>query len=316
MENLIFSLNVVLPVVLVCLLGFFLKSIWQIGTGFEEIASKIIYNIAIPCSMFSSITSYSIRELFNFNLLVFVLVAILINAGVLMLIVPRFVKDRAKSASVIQGIFRSNFIMLGIALAENMFGKEGAFPSMLIIPFAISLFSVLSVFIFSYLIPEHGGGKGGIASTTLKLAKNPLIISAVLSMFFAFFEIKLPAFASNTVSNLGRMANPLALIMLGAQFELKSVKDNLKYTMTASLCKLIVVPAVFLTPAVLMGYRGPELGALLILFSTPTAVTSYIMAKQLGGDEDIAGQIVCLSTVLSAFTVVLWIYILKSMGLI
>ena len=142
-----------------------------------------------------------------------------------------------------------------------------------------------------------------------------MIIGAVLGMLAVALNIKLPDFAENTVGMLADAATPMALLMLGASFDIKSVekvKRNLVICMTG---RLIVVPLIALTCGVMAGFRDVALVTLVAIFAAPTAVSSFTMAQQMDSDGELAGACVIFSSMFSCLTMFGWIFVLKSMGL-
>ncbi len=318
-DSLMYSMNVVVPVFLIVLIGFAVRKMGIVDDRFVDNGTKLTFKLALPLSIFRSIYSSEIGEIFNINLVVFAVSGIVILFLVLCLLMPLFIKDKAVCATVIQGIFRSNFLILGVPLAANMFGQEGLAPTTLLLGFAIPAFNLLAIVAFSVIVGdghEEGSKLAKWGRIVLNILKNPLFLASVLGMLFSCFHIKLPTILEKTVSDIGSMATPLSLLVLGAQFDLKKVKSNLNMLVLTTLGRIVVVPLVVVGLGILLGYRSYELGAIFVLFSAPTAVSSYVMAENMGGDGDLAGQAILTTTFFSMFTITLGIYLLKVFGLI
>ncbi len=228
-----------------------------------------------------------------------------------------FVKKEFRG-SFVQGSSRSNFAVLGIPLAISMFGDAGGVAIALVMPFVIVMFNAYSVIILSVF--SNGEKKSGLAEISKKLfsniVTNPLIIAVVLAIPVLYFEIKLPAFASRSLDYISAMTTPLSLICLGANFKLSSMKGRIGAAAAATALKLVIVPAVAVTVAALLGFRNEALGTIFILFGAPSAVSSYIMAKNMNNDSDLAAQILLFTTMLCVFTVFAGVFVLKSLYLI
>lgn len=148
------------------------------------------------------------------------------------------------------------------------------------------------------------------------MIKNPLIIASFLGMLFSIFQIPLPLFLSRAVGDIGQIATPFALLLLGGQFDWKRLKGNLSLASVATALRLVVVPAIFVALGVWLGFRGEELGAILIVFCAPTAISSYVMAQNMGSDDLLAGQLVLTTTLFSSVTIFLWVTVLRALQLI
>ncbi len=313
MDVLVYSAKCVLPLILMMAVGYGLKKIGILKEGFVAQANQFCFKVTLPIQLFCSIAKQSMKG-FNGGLIGFASAAILAVAGILCLIVPRVEKSRPAAASEIQGIFRSNFLLFGLPLAVNMFGDEGMLPTALLLPVAIPLFNILAVLILSYFGKENG--KLNLKGTLLSIAKNPLIIASLLGIVVSLLPFSLPEVVNKPLSDIGSTATPMALMMLGAQFDFRRLRGNLKKALLCTAMRLLAVPAVVLTGAILLGFRGPELGAIFILFSAPTAVSSYVMAQNMDADSDLAGQLVVLTTLCAGVTLFALMSVLKFFALI
>ena len=317
MSNLLYSINVVLPIILMALLGYLLKRIKIISEEYITASTKIAFSIAFPCSIFSSMQGVSLSESLDVNLIVFMVTAISLSLVPLLLIVPRFIKDKPIAASVVQGMFRANFLVQGLPLLAIMYGEGNAVACIVMLPFAIATNNIMATVNFVALIPsQRGNGRRPIVSALVKIAKNPLFIGSIVGILFAAMNWKPPAPIGNAIVQIGRIATPMALITLGAEFEFSDLKRDLRYTLPTVLVRLLVLPTLITAAAILCGFRGSSLGGIFLFNGAASAASGYIMSKNMGGNERIAAQAVCMSTVFSAFTLILGIFILKSFNLI
>lgn len=316
MDVLIFSLNTVIPLVLVVASGFFLKKIHLIDDDFIKKASTLCFKYALPVQLFQNIRSAPFSDTFDPKLVIYVVLGILALCGLLCLIVPRFIKRRGTCGAFIQGVFRSNFLILGLPLTISMFGEDKTAYLSMLMPFVIITFNFLAVIVLTFFSDNADNKKPDLKSVAIGIAKNPLIIASALGMVFSIFAIPLPQMIESTLDTIGKLATPLALVVLGGQFEPKNLKGSINLCLIVSLLRLVVVPGIFVSGAVFMGYRNEILGAILILFGTPSAVSGYIMSKNMNNDHELSGQIVVLTTALSAFTIFVGTFILKKYSLI
>ncbi len=318
LSDLMYSINVILPILILVLLGILLKRIEIVGESFCASADKVVFKLALPMMLFREVATASIVSSpdASFLLLVFITVTAVFLAA--SLLTPLFIKDRAKCGAFVQGICRSNFVILSVPLLEGMFGEAGSKMVAVVIPLVIIMFNAYSVVVLSVFAPKEK--QLTLLQTLRKILfnvfTNPLIIAVVLGLPFMLFSWEMPLSISKSVAYISNMATPLALLSLGASFSLSSLRCNLRLALTAALTKTLMLPAVMCTIAALLGVRGIPLGITLVLFGSPTAVSSYIMAKNMGSDHDLAGQILLFTTSICVFTIFLGIFILKRLCLI
>ena len=179
---------------------------------------------------------------------------------------------------------------------------------------SVPLYNIFAVIILTFTSSD--ADKKGIRKACIGVLTNPIIIGIVLGMIASFFNIKFPGMVKKTISNMGVMTSPLALISIGATFRGREALAKIKPTLGASFIKLIGLAAVFMPLAIYMGFRDQKLIALLIMLASPCTPASYIMAKNMDGDAELASSIVGATTVLSAVTLTVWIFVLRSFGFV
>jgi hypothetical protein len=223
-------------------------------------------------------------------------------------------KDKSLVGAFSQAAARSSAAILGVAFVQNMYGSAGMMPLMIVA--AVPLFNIYSVIILTFSAQGGGGGTGQIKRACINVAKNPIIIGILLGLIGSLLRLQLPTIATKTLSSVGSLASPLALLIVGANFEGRSAIAKLRPTIWATAIKLVILPAVFLPIAILLGFTGSALVAVLIMVGSPTTVTCYIMAKNMGNDPVLSSSIVVCATLFSAVTLTGWIFLLQLMGLI
>lgn len=318
LSDLLYSVNAVAPVFIMVILGYILNKLGLVDKTFTGVAEKLVFKLALPAMLFLNIADARFSggdSAALFFYCTFMSLATLVGIA---LLAPIFVRDKVKLGAVVQGSWRSNFAILGVPLAANMFGSDGTAAVAIVMPIVIILYNSLSVVILSVCAPSD---KKQSALRTLKLIlkniiTNPLIIAVVLALPFMLLEIELPTVADKTLTYCSDLATPLALIVLGADFKLDSLKGKFGISLAAAIVKVAVVPAAAVTVAALIGFRGVSLGTIFVLFAGPTAVSSYIMAKNMGSDHEIASHILLISTFLCVFTIFIGVFLLKSLSLI
>lgn len=315
MDNILFSLGVVLPLFLTMALGFTIRKVKLAGESFFAAANNVCFKVLLPLMIFDNLYSSDLSGALDLKLIIFCVVTVFLLAVVLMLVVPLFIKENSRRGVMIQGMFRSNFLLFGVPLVRSLSGEEGvALVSMLIVVI-IPLFNALAV--VSLALFQTGNGKRYSAWGVIRdILTNPLIISSAIAVAAVLIGIRLPSFLEKTISSVAGIATPLSLIVLGGEFNTGNVKNYIGHTMIAVAVKLAVVPAIMLPVAVSLGFRGTALCAILTLFASPVAVSSYVMAKTGGGDGDLAANLVIFSTLFSSVSIFFIVLIMHSLGYI
>ncbi len=317
MDSFVFALTVVLPLFLLMAIGFLFRTKQIIGGRFISDANKLIFRFALPLLLFDNI--YSAKILFGeyIDLISFTIIAICFLVLILMLTVPMLVKNGSHRGIIIQGLFRSNFVFLGLPLAMNMYGPEGIGATSAIIPIVIPLFNFFAVIVLNVFSQNK---KQNILKNIIQVAQgviaNPLIIASFLAIIFVYCNVDLPTFIKQIISDVGKIATPLALIILGGNFTIKESIKNKTAIAWTTLGKLIIIPALMIVIAVLFGLRGQYLAVILAVFATPGAVSGYVMVHEGGGDSSLAGQLVVYSTAFCCITLFIFIFVLKELALI
>ena len=312
MENLILSLNVVLPLFITMSLGYFLKYLNMFDNNTLDTMNNITFKSFLPMLLFYNIYKTNLQGVFNLKLMIFSATCVIALYLILYLIVPLIEKDNKKRGALLQGLFRSNFVIFGIPITESLFGSEKVGVAALLIAVIVPLFNILSVI----ALETFRGGKPDFRKISIGIIKNPLIIASCLGILTLLLKIKIPTAIEKTISDVSKIATPLSLILLGASFKFDNIKKYLKQTTIAVVGKTILTPCIILPICIMFGYRGVELTTLMIIFAAPTAISSFTMAQQMDSDSELAGQIVVFTSAFCVVTVFMWIFILKQSHLI
>ncbi|PKM50332.1 MAG: AEC family transporter [Firmicutes bacterium HGW-Firmicutes-7] len=314
MDNLLFSFNAVFPLILIVALGTFLKWIQILDDSFIDKCNKFCFLVAFPIQLFYNIYHIDFSRETDWRLLIFIVCSIVVMVTLLVWLVPKFIKDQDKHGAFIQGAYRSNFLLIGLPLARNLFGETGVAVASVALPIVVPVYNFLAVFVLTvFANNEDYKEKPKVSYVQLIVAilKNPLIIASVLGLIFSIINIPIPTFLNRAMGDVGGIATPLALILLGGQFSFSALHGRLKLAFIATLFRLIFLPIIIIGVAVLLGFKGVELSTILIIFASPSAISGFIMAKNMGNDSELAGQIIILTTLLSSISLFFWVLFLK-----
>ena len=313
MSNLIYSINATLPIFLLIILGKVLKTTKIINDEFTKTADRYVFRIALPALLFSDFTENNVGSAFDGKYVLFCFSVTIFSIAVLWGLTEKFMKNEEQKGAFIQGSYRSSAAILGLAFINNMYDSVGMAPLMII--GCVPLYNIFAVIILT-LKGDNGGKKPNMKETFINVMKNPILLSILIALPFALLNLHFPSFVNKAIGSVANTATPLALISIGASFEGKKALKKMKPTLLASFIKLILLVGLFLPLAVFFGYRNQELMALLVMLGSPTTVSSYIMAKNTGNDGILTSSIIVLTTLLSSLTLTLWIFVLKSFGVL
>ena len=314
MSDFIFSLNVTMPIFLVMVIGWALKQIGMLDDHFVSVANKFNFKVTLPFMVFQDIAAVNIREVFDLKFVLFCAISTSICFWGIWGAVKLFLKDKSLRGAFVQASFRSSAAVMGLAFISKIYGSSAMGPLMII--GAVPLYNIYSVLVLTFEADTEEKDTGKIKEACINIVKNPIIIAIALGLVASFFQLDFPVIVDKTVANVAKMATPLALIALGAGFEGKKALAKIKPTIWASDIKLVIQPLVFLPIAVKLGFTGEQLIAILIMLAAPATPSCYIMAKNMKNDGVLTASIVVMTTLLAAFTLTGWIYLLKMLALI
>lgn len=327
MKVFLFAFNAIAPIILLILLGYLLKKIKFLDVDWFKKGNKLIFRVCLPVLLFMNV--YHIESLAEIDWTVVlyaeIIIVLLFFLGLLFVrcTVP---KDRQKGV-ILQCVFRSNFAIIGIPLAESLGGEEAMGIAAVLSAFSIPTFNILAVIALTMFHKDENGNKASIADTLKKIATNPLILGVVCGLAVLAVRSIIPAnpdgsgelvfsirntlpWVYNTLNNLSKVSSPLALMILGGQFDFAAVKELRKQIAIGTLARVVIVPTIAIGLAItlstftsLIDFSAEVYPALIALFGTPVAVSSAIMAQEMDNDGTLAGQLVVWTSIASIFTI-------------
>lgn len=317
MDSLIYSLNATMPVFLIMAIGWGLKQIGMLTDGFVASADKFNFKVTLPLMLFTDLATTNIHETFNGRYALFCAAVTTVMFFGTWIGAKLLIRDRSITGAFVQACYRSSVAVLGIAFITNIYDTPGMAPIMII--GCVPLYNVFAVLVLTFEAQDGSESVSAvehIKKSLINIVKNPIIIGIVLGVLAAVLNIKLPHILNKTLTSIGSMASPLTLIAIGAGFEGAKAIRKIKPTIAASIIKLIVIPAIFLTVSVKFGWRNQELMALIIMLGSPTTPSSYIMAKNMHNDAVLSSSVIVMTTLLSSVTLTFWIFLCRYLGYI
>ena len=310
MDSLILSLEIVLPLFLLMAVGYVIKLTGLMNETSVKQTNKVIFKIFLPLLVFCNIYNTELSESFDSHLLLYAVAGVAIQFVLSLCLAVLTEKENSRRGVMLQGMFRSNFVLFGIPISTALFGETAAGLASILIAVIIPMYNVLAV----VSLEIFNGKRPNVWKILVGIITNPLIIASAVGILFVALRIPLPTPIYDTVSDLGSIATPLAFVILGASFSFGDVGRYVKELFVVLSTKLLVFPALFLGIALLLGFRGAPLAVLLTVFGAPIAVSSFTMAQQMGGDDKLAAQLVVFSSILSIGTMFILIFLLKELA--
>lgn len=316
MENFIYSINVTMPIFLVMVIGYILKQIGMLNDNFVTVANKFNFKVTLPFMLFKDIAGVDIKAVFDIKYVLFCAIVSTICFWVVWGTAKLLVRDKTIRGAFVQSSFRGSAAVMGLAFIQNIYGCSAMGPLMIVS--AVPLYNIFSVIVLTFEANDSTGidKKAKIRQAGINICKNPIILSILAGLIVGLLGIQFPTLVNKTISNVAQMATPLALITIGAGFEGRKALAKIAPTMAASMIKLVLQPLVFLPVAAWMGFSGEKMIAILIMLASPTTPSCYIMAKSMNNDEVLTASVIVTTTLMAAFTLTGWIFLLKTLGYI
>lgn len=312
MGSFVVAFNAVMPVVLLVAFGYFLKQQRYFNKTTIAQLNKLCFDLLLPIVTFDNIRRTNLNEVFDLRFVLYTAGSIFIAIFLLVILVPLFETDRKKQGVIIQGTFRSNFVMLGIPLSSYIAGENSVVLASMLIMVIIPVFNAAAVILLSI----YGGCTVNKKRLITDVLKNHMIIASALGIIVSLLHSPIPHFLDKSLTDIGKVGSVFPIIVLGAMLDFSKLSANFKNLLITVMGKLIGMPLIFITSAVYLGFSSNEIVALVALYGSPTAVISAVMAEQLGCDHELAAQVVVFSTVISCITIFGIVFVLSFLKII
>ena len=311
MNSFLVAARVVVPMAMMMAVGVLMRTSKVTDRPTMKKVDQIVSKICMPLLMFKNIYTTDFSELSGAGYFLYGAAGLflLFLAGILL--VPRLMKDRPAAAAMGQALLRPNYILFGSAVAESIYGEGNIGIVMLMGAFAVPFFNALAV-----ILLEVGRNSTASPAKLLKsICKNQIVQAAVIALIMKLVNWQLPPMAEDVCFDLAGIATPLSFLSLGVSLDMGAIGRNRRTLALGIGARLLLIPAIFVTAAIALGFRGQELCAIFLLFAAPTAVSSYPLAVSMDADPELAGQMVIFTTVCCLPTFFLWVMLMSSFGL-
>ncbi|WP_317932693.1 AEC family transporter [Halioxenophilus sp. WMMB6] len=309
-----FALSITAPIFIVLFIGTLLMRLQVINDAFVASATKLVFNVTLPALLFLNIVTADVHVRESLGLVGFGVAATLVIYLLLELIIPKLVTPAADRGVVIQGSFRSNMGIIGLAYCVNAYGEAVYSTAAVYLAIVTIAYNVLSVITLTRWLSASGSVAEISKSVLWGVAKNPLIIAIAAALLVSAMRLPIPPLAIKTGNYFAQMTLPLALLCAGASLSFKAMGD-MKNTLITTIGKLLVAPLLITLAAVAFGFQGMELGTIFLMSSAPSASVSYVMARAMGGNATLAANAIVMTTLLSLITTSLGAALLRAFQL-
>ena len=307
---LFFSLQITLPIAILVLLGVWFRRLGWLTEAFNQSASKLVFNVALPCILFTNIVRADVGAQFGWKIIAFAVGFILASFVVLSLLSHWVTSLREERGVFVQGAYRGNMGIIGLAFCFSTYGVEGGTLASIYLAVLSLVYNILAVLTLNrWAIKAHNTN---VLKTSLtSLMKNPLIIAICIAAFWRASGLLVPEVIIRSAQYLAQLTLPLALLSIGASLSWAGIISAGRVTAWASALKLIVLPYLAAAIAYQLGFQGMELGVMYLMMATPTAAASYMMVRAMGGNVSLAASIIAVTTICSLVTTSLGLMVMK-----
>ena len=301
-NDFIFAVGITGPILLLLLLGWGVRRIGLIDTHFISQANALVFNIAMPAVLFLALSKHSLSDSMDPTL-------ILVGVGGTLALVAVAIGvahwiPREQRGVFVQGSYRGNLAILGIALSVATYGESILAIIGMYLAVVTTAYNILAIWVLN------------ATGMFKQVVKNPILIGIVLGMIASAIELPIPNLILNTGEYISGLTLPLALLCIGATLEFKSLLNHGKSIALASFFKLILSPLLLVGLGLWFELGPSQLGVLYFMAASPTATASYIMARQMTKHGALAAEIVAVTTALGVVSYTFGITLLRSAGLV
>ena len=293
-------------------LGYVLNRIGWFADDLAEKVNKFVFRIPLPVMLFIQLATIDIRKAWDTKFVLFCF-GITCLSILLAWLLSFALKKRELRGEFVQAAYRSSAAILGVAFITNIYGSSAMAPLMII--GAVPLYNIMAVVVLELSSPSAKGLNRAVMKKTIRgVLTNPILIGIVIGLLWSLLRIPLPKILNRMLTDVGNLATPLGLMAMGAVFDWKKARGELRPALGASLMKLFGFAALFLPLAILCGFRTEKLVAILVMLGSATTVSSYVMARNMNHEGVLTSSTVMLTTLLSSFSLTFWLWLLKTLS--
>lgn len=287
-------LTALVPVALLIALGYALRRNAFVDDGFWPQAERVCYYVLLPALFIHGLSTAELGALPIQGLAGSLIGATVVVAALVAACRPLVGVDGPAFTSIFQGSIRFNNYV-GLSLSVGIFGAQGLAAAAICNAALVPLVNLLSILAFA----GFGRSRLNAGAIVRQIAFNPLIVSCCIGAAMQAAGIRPPIGIEPTLKSLGAASMPLGLLCVGAALRFDAIGSWKTPVFAASAARFIVMPSAMLLAARAFGLDGTGAVVALLFHCLPTASSSYILARQLGGDAPLMAGITAAQTLLA-----------------
>lgn len=310
LSNFLVCAEAVIPMIILMAIGMIVRKAGIVNRAENRHLNRMVFVVFFSVMMFANLYDTDLLQVVEWHIIAYAVGTLAVIYFGALLFVLKIEKSKKTRGAMIQAIYRSNFVIMGIPVVANFYGHGNMPVTAMLVSIIVPLYNVLAVI----TLEVFRGGKVRGGEILFGIIKNPLIIGGIAGIVAALTGFKMPGVFESLMNEMAAVATPMALVILGISFDFSSVRRCGRNLVIAVACKLVVVPAIFLPIAAMLGFRDVEFVTLLAMFAAPVAVSSYTMAESMDSDAEFAANSVIFSSIFSCITMFLWLFLFKTLG--
>lgn len=311
MENLIIALNCVMPIFIYMLVGYYAKSRKVVSQEVFSNISRLAFFCLLPFTMFHNIYTADLSASFSVRMMVYLVTVNILVFVIGCAVMFRTVKNGRRRGLYLQNLYRSNIAVVGVSLAQPLMTAGELAAMCVAIAVLVPISNAMAIIALELCRGTHISPK----KLVMSVAKNPLVFGSLTGIVFSLLGLRLPSTVETAIAGLAKTGSVIILVALGGTFTFTALRKNAKILTLLTAARLVILPAVMITPAIIMGIRGSDLATILICFAAPLATAVYSMALVYDSDDELTGQLVVTTSLFCCVTLFLWIFLFKQLGL-
>ena len=294
--------NIVSPVFIVLLLGYFAKQKGYIDSNFVDKGTWIVFYMALPFKLFYDIKNARIESLHPKYVLYIVLGVIFIIIIALLIAKALKIEDKKKLSAFVHCAYRSNFVYVGFPILDIIYNGAPSMEHMIVIvSFGLTLYNISAIVLLTYY-SEAEDKSISVKDILIKIIKNPMIVGVVFGAIFNFLNIPVYQGVDKAIEMVAKISTPMSLILIGSSLNFESSKSDFKLMFISAFIKTVLAPLILIPIGIKLGFTNMELGIAYVFWATPCAANCFIFTKQMKSDYEFASKVITLSFIMSVIT--------------
>ena len=302
------TLNAITPIFLIIAIGYLLYRTRIVGEEVWSAIEHICFYLLLPFLIIRTLSRANLGSVPIVDFMLVLVVAIIGMSLILILIHMalrgRYPHGGPSFTSLFQGITRFHGFV-ALATIGSLYGDEGVTLAALALAIMVPMLNMLSVIVLS--LYGSGANNPDFTQVLIRILRNPLIIACAAGLLLNWTGV--PDVIFDTIIIIGNGGLGLALLAVGAGLRIGQAADQKLLVATGVFTRLIGMPLIIIGMASLIGLEGLPRTVAIIAGAVPTAASSYVMARKMGGNAQLMSNIMTFQVIAAIVTLPVFIYI-------